>query len=303
MAYPVDDQSGINEGINYLLSGPSGLGQNFQGFASYTPAYLTSYFRAPFSVPTTTTPVPLWYSTPIAIGNITPIDTLTFEVTFAVAQATPPFTIEQGLLITGTTSSGADPAFYDAYWTPPGVIECSTTSVIIRTNTPIIWPSYISGGTIGLDASDGYVSTDCNARVTVYGPQDRVFISCQITLDWTYDCLTSTNQVLRVAINRYAGFLDTSDPNNPDYLFADRTTISEQSKSYPVTTGTGTITDQQFIFSTVIDQPSYISNGAIKGYGYYWYICELFFENPSSNVYPVEVATKLRSFTAQVIKQ
>ena len=34
--YPVDigDDEGIVDAVNYLLSGPSGLGQNFSGFSS-----------------------------------------------------------------------------------------------------------------------------------------------------------------------------------------------------------------------------------------------------------------------------
>ena len=45
--YPVEDTAGLFEAVNYLLSGPSGLGQNFQGFSSYQPAYVTGTFRQP----------------------------------------------------------------------------------------------------------------------------------------------------------------------------------------------------------------------------------------------------------------
>jgi len=99
--YPVADEAGIIDGVNYLLSGPAGLGQNFDGFNSITPAYITSYFRAPFSLPKRSSNIPktLWYSDPINIANIVPIDSRSFEVTFATAQPSPPYSIGQGLFI------------------------------------------------------------------------------------------------------------------------------------------------------------------------------------------------------------
>ena len=402
--YPVADSAGIIEGVNYLLSGPTGLGQNFDGFNSIKPAYITSYFRAPFSFAVGDEPTAesvLWYSDPLDIGNIVVIDSRTFEVFFDTAQPSPPYSIGQGLfiqdvnptvggivsdgftpsgtkelttetltfdsvipttvtgtgtgavvevvleasasepytfsgsynltvnfinrgtgyevgdtlLITGNLIGGTSPAndltlvvdevtnAFNGYWTPPGVVTCSTTSVIIQANSDYDFPAYVSGGTIQLDASDDYVSTDANGRVSVYGPGDKVFVSAQIVLDWDYVSDSDTTQDVYVAINRYAGFLDTSDPLNKDFLFADRTTITEQLKTVDVTTGTGSIVNEQFVFSTVIDSPSYIEDGVTQGYGYYWYILELFFDSGGGSVYPTTVTTSLRSLTAQVIKQ
>lgn len=306
--YPVDDAAGIIEGVNYLLSGPTGLGQNFAGFNSIVPAYITSYFRAPFSFEDGSEPSAesvLWYTDPIDIDTITPIDDITFEITFATTQASPPFTIGQGLFIKNTTSTGADPDFFNGYWSPPGVVTCSTTSVIVQNNTPYDWPT-ATGGTVQLDASDDYVSTDANGRIQVFGPSDRVFVSGQIILNWDYVSDAVGSQDVYVAINRYAGFLDTSDPLNKDYLFADRTTITEQLKTVDVASGTGSITNQQYVFSTVIDTPTYSRNGVTQGYGFYWYILELYFDSDNGSgavVYPTSVTTSLRSLTAQVIKQ
>ena len=44
--FPVEigDSEGIIDSVNYLLSGPGGLGQNFQGFSDYQGAYLTGAF-------------------------------------------------------------------------------------------------------------------------------------------------------------------------------------------------------------------------------------------------------------------
>ena len=68
--FPVENEPGLYEGINYLLSGPAGLGQNFEGFATFTPAYIRPTFRAPFTIPLDTVQNPNWYVAPIALGNI-----------------------------------------------------------------------------------------------------------------------------------------------------------------------------------------------------------------------------------------
>ena len=89
--YPVDvgDDEGILDAINYLLSGPAGLGQNFAGFSSYTPAYVTGNFRTPFAQ---TTPAAL-YVPPIALNNAQQLDDRTIKYTFTSAQPTPPFAL------------------------------------------------------------------------------------------------------------------------------------------------------------------------------------------------------------------
>ena len=52
-SYPVEaaDTSGVVEAVNNLLSGPSGLGQDFSGFASYVPGFVTGSVRTPYTSP------------------------------------------------------------------------------------------------------------------------------------------------------------------------------------------------------------------------------------------------------------
>lgn len=49
-SYPVEaaDTSGIVDAVNNLLSGPGGLGQDFSGFASYVPGFVTGATRTPY---------------------------------------------------------------------------------------------------------------------------------------------------------------------------------------------------------------------------------------------------------------
>lgn len=304
--FPVENEPGLYEAINYLLSGPAGLGQNFQGFSAYKPAYLTGTFRAPFSLPTTTTPAPTWSVAPIAISDIQPLDvdpltgeTDTIEITFASAQANPPFLLGDTVEI-----DGVDPSFYnDTY--RRGVVFCSTTSVVIQTSGTYVWPTYVSGGNISKDNSNTDISTDCNARVTVYGPTDQVFVSAQINLAFTYTATTSSEFDIAIRINRYKGFIDTTstsaDIANRDYLFDFDEVVSEV--VYPFSVAGSGSESVETIFTTVLDSPSY---------GYYWYILEVDFITETADdppvPYPGDAApgvftAGLRSLTAQVIKQ
>ena len=50
-SFPVtsSDDAGLISAINYVLSGPSGLGQNFEGYSNYNTGYLSGAIRPPFS--------------------------------------------------------------------------------------------------------------------------------------------------------------------------------------------------------------------------------------------------------------
>jgi hypothetical protein len=266
--YPVEisDQEGIVDAINYLLSGPAGLGQNFDGFSDYNPAYLTGTFRAPFTVPITTTPPPSLYQAPINISNITvPANPgAIIDVTYSSAQSPVPFAEGDTVRI-----SGATPDFYDDTYNR-SVLEVSGTGVVLQYPSELTWPAYVSGGTIGKNASNTDVSTDCNGRVTVFGPTDKVFLSAQLNLDFTYACSTASEWDIRIKIDRYAGF-PTEVAGDNEFLFDLDTNgnpvVSEQVTHYSESTS-GTSGNVEYIFTTVLDQPSF---------GYYWYILDIEF--------------------------
>ena len=273
--YPVEisDQEGIVDAINYLLSGPAGLGQNFDGFSDYNPAYLTGTFRAPFTVPITTTPPPTLYQAPINIGNITvPANPgAVIDVTYSSAQSPVPFAEGDTVTISGVT-----PSFYDDDYRR-GVLEPTSTGVVVQYTSELTWPAYVSGGTIEKNASNTDVSTDCNGRVTVYGPTDKVFLSAQLNLDFTYDCTTASEWDIRIKIDRYAGFPTTTAGDN-EFLFDLDTNgnpvVSEQVTHYSESAA-GTSGNVEYIFTTVLDQPSF---------GYYWYILDIVFSTLDPNL-------------------
>jgi hypothetical protein len=273
--YPVEnsDEEGIVDAVNYLLSGPAGLGQNFDGFSDYNPAYLAGTFRAPFTVPITTNPPPTLTVAPIAIGNITvPANPgAVIDVTYASPQSPVPFGAGDTVVI-----SGATPSFYDDTYRR-GVLAVSSTGIIVQYTSVETWPAYVSGGTIEKNNTNNDVSTDCNGRVTVFGPTDEVFLSAQLNLDFTYDCTTASEWDIKVKIDRYAGF-PTVTPGDNDFLFDLDTNgnpvVSQQVTHYSESTS-GSSGNVEYIFTTVLDRPSF---------GYYWYILDIEFSTLNSNL-------------------
>lgn len=302
--YPVDigDDEGIVDAVNYLLSGPAGLGQNFEGFSAYLPAYLRPSSRQPWSLPIDTTLDPnIYLARPI--NNITIVGgnpSAYLLVTFTTPYTDPPFQFGDKLDIMGVTETGTDePLNANSYV----VFSCTNADVTIGYNgdfQPFTWNTYVSGGTIGRDYLNYILDTDCNARITVTGPTQQVFVSGQLLLEFDYDCTTATDLTIEITIRRFRAF-----PNNTigdtDYIFGDPVIISRQSSILPITvTGVGS-GGFEGIFTTVLDGPN-------LDFGYYWYILGVqFLVDPTSYpVYPVTIGNatlQLRSLTAQVIKQ
>lgn len=266
----INDSQGINDAVNYLLSGPGGLGQNFEGFAAYQPAYLRSSFRQPWSVSIASGLNSSIYLA-LPISNAQPVGgnpSFQVEFTFATAQATAPFDWGDLVQVTGVTDDGSASAYNDSSYV---VFSCSVTSVIIQYTAAITWSTYISGGEIGRDRMNRPLDTDCNARVSVAGPTDQVFVSAQLDLTWEYTCTMADDYDVVVAIYRSQGF-PTSDANNNDYLFSNSVLVSEKTFARSVTAGTGT-QSLEAVFSTVLDGPG-------LPFGLYWYILSVEFQVP-----------------------
>lgn len=290
--FPVElsDSEGITDAVNYLLSGPGGLGQNFEGFSAYLPGYLTGNFRRPYGQPTPA----LLYVAPIACSSAVQIDDRTFQYNFSSTQPAPPF--QNGNNIAGDSWTNG---FYNGGQGQIGVVKCTTTYVIFRTtgSYPGIGDD-LAGGNVYWNATQDSggdpiaISTDCNARVTVSGGTDRVFISGQLCNVISYESSTGGDLTYTVQINRYFGSLNF-DPVNPDYIFDFDATISSKVYTQTGITGTGTLPEIETTFSTVIDKPAP---------GYYWYILEVTFDT-TGDLIVNEAEFGLRSLSAQVVKQ
>jgi len=398
--YPVEisDTEGTNDAINYLLSGPSGLGQNFKGSSAYVPSDLTGNFRPPFSILAPTAPAYAnLYVPPIALSTAERLDGFTWKFTFASPMVAPfalgqgpfvagvvtadntvilnsltAFTVASGtkaltattnyysnvpttvltgsgsglvlsfvvytspsepyangpgytnidvfasasgsgfvpgdtVRVLGTAIGGASPAndlvltvvevtndYNGDYYSGPGVVECTTTHVIIRTQTSYPDPGPGTGGTISLTSMGYDISTDSNAKVVVAGATDRVFISGQLSSTISYDTASITDLTYRIRLNRLKGFI-TSDPSNPEYRFVPDATIAEKTFTFnSLAIGTGTTSEVDAIFTAVIDEPDP---------GYYWYIIEIRFDADPVGLEVTSSRQTLRSLSVQVVKE
>lgn len=299
--FPVElsDSEGIVDAVNYLLSGPAGLGQNFAGFSSFTPAWLTGNFRTPFTVGSAA----LLTVAPVNLATSEMLDGRTFKFTFDTPYpATPPFANGNGITVSGV----ADPWYNDDYVTI-GVVECTTTYCVVRVNAtyPVEAPS--TGGTIELQTGTAALSTDANARVTVTGGTDRIFVSGQLVQNIGYDVsLGPANLKVTVEINKYYGFIDPL-PINPDIKFNYRSTIARREYNFPGLTSTGTLDALDTVFATVVDQPDPTAvpttDPEFSWTGYFWYILEVAFEFTSGTGVVTTDQFDFRSLSAQVVKQ
>lgn len=295
--FPVEttDSEGIRDAVNYLLSGPGGLGQNFSGYSTYQTGYLNGNFRPPF---TNTTGAEL-YVAPIPLGVSEMLDGRTWKFTFASAQASPPFVPGQPITVAGVADS-----FYDGDYSPIGVAECTTTYVIARTQTTyrVVPPS--SGGDVFFyntlsTSSTSFLSTDANGKVTINGATDRVFLSAQLNNIISYIDASSTAFQYTVQINRLVGFI-TDDPVNPEYRFNPDGVVAQKTYTYHLS-GSGDLDNVETVFTAIIDNPPL---------GYYWYILEVQYKNLDWDgelplpAFQVTASTLTqRGLSAQVVKQ
>lgn len=303
MTYPATStQQGILDGLNYVLSGPGGLGQDYSwfndnGLQQYD---LTGNYRLPFTQISYNDPhVPgiNLYVAPISLSTSEMIDGRTFKFTFASSTGTAQFVPGQGITVSGVADS-----FYNDSYITIGVVECTDTYVTVRTSDTYAIQAPSTGGTVGLNSMDFLTSTDCNGRVTVTGGQQGVIISTQLNAELFVNSGTTGSYYYQVSINRYKA-ISNNDPTNPDFLFVPDNepingiprppqTLAFKEVLIPVTSLI-TSSEQETIFTSIIDQP---------GIGYYWYILEVkFIDNSGGNIVTNMILNQ-RSFTAQVFK-
>jgi hypothetical protein len=299
MVYPVTaNTSELVDGVNIALSGPSGLGQGFDSFNSngLDQFDLTGNFRQPYALQNFGSPgVPFVniYVAPIALSTAEMLDERTWKYTFATPLVgAEPFVTGQPITVSGVT----DP-YYDGTFAPIGVIECTLTYVIARTSENYAVVAASTGGTVELTSMDFLTSTDCLARATVLGNQQSVIISSQINAKLFTDPTYVGSYYYKVRINRYVA-IPNNDPTNPDFVFVidnepGRPPATLAYKEYLISTALLANTDQETIFTSIIDQP---------GIGYYQYILEVeFSDNSGGNIVTNALLTQ-RSFSAQVFK-
>lgn len=315
--FPVSDDQGILDGLNYVLSGPVSIGQNFTGFTSSDIYDFTGAYRPPFALINTSTdhiPMVKMYVAPIALSTSEMLDSRTLKFTFATPQADPPFVVGQGCEVEGVADS-----FYNDQFFNPGIIECTTDYLIVRLKTEYPLRPSSAGGTLRFNIVEwGQNSTDCNGKVTVTDSTDRVFITAQLNNKILINESVHGSCDYIVKLNRLKGF-PNNNPTNPDYLFDDSVTLASKTVRLDNPTGLTLVQnpdwnpmvpvegvyptlyaqqvtnqfDVETLFASIMDQP---------GPGYYWYLVEIQFV---ANGEPLQIDAcqlSLRTFTSQVVK-
>jgi len=259
--YPIEigDQQGIVDAVNYVASGPSGLGQYNVGFNKSTPGYVTGNFRLPYNSDT----IELMYVDPIALGDSTWLDDFTWKHEFATPQLLPPFAIGNNITVSGVT-----PSDYDGTYSRIGVVYCDENYVIARAVSPYPNPGVVgTGGTVSL-AAVAYdfpgteddpitLSTDCNGILSVVGPEDFVNLSAQVNCENNLGINIDVYEpginfgVMEVStqLNRYKAY-NNGTTAKPEYFYEFDATVAEQRKSVPLGNGIG------YIISLSIDASS-----------------------------------------------
>ena len=265
---------------------------------------------------------PYTYTSPISLSTSEMLDEYTYKFTFSSPWVTPvtdtnrgpyPFTLGQPIQITGVTNT-----FYNKSYGPIGVIKCTDTYVICRSDVKYSVQSSSTGGTASFNittlpyfsnpAKLNFIHTDCNSIATVFNGTDRVFITGQMDLQLSYTSTTLSKLSLFVVINRYkleGSYVKTGDNQNQisaQFVF-DKTLTGKQvtyigsGSGVPIGTNLTLPSDgsqQSFVFSSVIDNPPI---------GAYWYVIDTAYITTLGDLVITKSSSQLRSLTTQVVKQ
>jgi hypothetical protein len=299
--YPVEisDGEGIVDAVNYLLSGPSGLGQNFGGVSFSDVGYVAGTSTDPYMSETSRQ----LQTDFIDIDTGYFLDSITVKIEFVGAPlGDVPFVNGDSVYVLGTSETNVN-GFYTV-----GVIECTNSYVILRDPTAYTpTPGTFTGGVVTKfntfdtyypDSETTWLPTDCNSFATVTSDTDRVFISAQTDFNVFYTVTIAATYQLNVhfSINRYKAI--PGEPTiNPKINFMFDGIVSDVTYGFSgITTSGSTGLQPGPVFVSVIDKP---------GPGYYWYVLEVQFDRngPTSGLYVDYLYSNRRSLSTQVVKQ
>ena len=298
--FPVDagNLDGVIDAVNYALSGPTSLGQDYNGVSFSDAGWLTGSRQAPFTMPTAVSP----NIAAIACSLGEKLSANTFRYTFTAAQPAPPFFIGANI-----TAAGFTPGQYNRIF-DMGVLECTTTYVIAKTRRDLGDPGNSTvAGTVALvlpqtstspTASPpfGFNSTDGDIRdIKITGGTERAFVSAQLLTTLTYKAALNSAIVLTVAVNRYRA-RTTNQPWNLDFVYEFDKTIASRTYTLDPLPATPGLTRPPIdtVFVNIIDAPD---PGLIR------YILEIQVATTVGDAEITACELGYRSLSCQVIKQ
>jgi hypothetical protein len=244
-AYPITNPDGSNliEALNYVASGPAGIGQQLDGFAAYADApYLTGNKQTPFINKNTT----VMYSGIADISSIDWIDGYTIKYNYLYGPYPGAiFTPGATLLVQGALpyEYNAPGAYYGSSSYNATIVESTDSYVITRSNKFIPNLGTGSGGQASVfvttQAGTGglgtRISTDLIGNVTVDAGNSLVSVTAQLEiLTNTYavlwlapDPMSSHTLNYFVELNRYKA-TNIGTVSNPIYDYAFDTVVSRR---------------------------------------------------------------------------
>lgn len=219
--------------------------------------------------------------TPIALASAVQLDSNTVQFTFAAPQPSPPFRPNQIAAVAGVSV-----AAYNIFYTAPGVVECTTTTVTVRSFLPLGTLAAGTGGTIRSQATvagpavgvstvqNRFYSTDMQREVGFNSVTDRLIVSATLenTVSWTSP--GTVDLLVRTVLVRLSSFATTDfGAAQAGLLFEQQSIVAEQNTIRTLSAGTGSFTINTN-FGTVVDTP------------------------PSAGLYLYRVALQFRNITA-----
>lgn len=240
--------------------------------------------------------------TPIGLASIVQLDAFTVQATFAAPQPTPPFRPSQTATVAGTTVAG-----YNRQYTGPGVVECTTTTVTLKSagNLGTLAPATggtirnqltIAGPAIGVSTTQGsFQGTDVNRVINVNSITDKLIVSANLNSTFTWTSPGTTTLLVRTVLVRSVSFPTQDFQSQTGFLFDQQALIAENNLTQNLTAGTGTFTNS-VNFGTIID--------TLPAAGYYFYRVAMQFRNITSGGTAQVTSCTLgsRSMSVQVVK-
>jgi len=247
--YPVEfnDQSGLVDSVNYLLSGNQSLGQSVNGQVNSLIGFQTGNNILPF---TTVLGSSLYLTQTVA--SVDWLDDYTIKFTYPSALVSAIFALGQTLTATGTTVTEYNKEY-------ASVVQTTTTFVIVKSSTPIPNLGSATGGTLtlsaGLTDTFKYLHTDCYGFANISGGTDRAVISAQLKNTIGYSTTGVTDLTYTAAINRYQVLADDTIVFDTTVAYqASTTTLPSTTNAITgltITSGTKLITTYPYTYSVV----------------------------------------------------
>ena len=282
----------LNDTVNYLLAGNTGIGQQVSNYYNRTPAYLTGNTLAPYSVGQYDTGN--LFSITSAVNSAGTTTTLTFAT-----QPTQPYTVGQTIYILAINPASTNLSNY--YWGGTQTVTACTTSTVTFINGFFSTGSWTNPGTV----QNGYPNlinyggrtllTPAYVDVSINGADDVVLLNSQTK--WGAEVVLEqppSGQVnsfnMAVSIQRQ----DLSYVSNLIELVQDNNVYPDTANTY---SDKFNLAPEETVFIGIVDRPP------IGVYRYWLTFRWRVISGSSANVYVEFISVRNNSINATVIKK